>query len=168
LPEKYDNRKIEEIYSRQVDVVHRVCLSYVKSAADAEDCVSDTFVKLMKTRPEFLNEEHERAWLIRVAMNVCKDSLKRAAPLNYEDYAATLHAPDDSERRDVLDAVRALPDELRTVVSLYFYEGYTHAEVAEILGISESTVRRHIEKSKTLLKDVLSPESTSERQVSEL
>ncbi|MCL1831628.1 MAG: sigma-70 family RNA polymerase sigma factor [Oscillospiraceae bacterium] len=151
--EKYD---IGNIYERQVDTVYRVCLSYAKTKADTEDCVSDTFVKLLRARPRFKDIEHEKAWLIRVAINVCKDYLKRPSVLMYEDLGdLAAESPDSFERSDVLDAVRNLPEELRAVLYLYFYEGYKFHEIAEIVGVSESTVRRHMDKAKGLLKSAL-------------
>ena len=149
---KYD---IGEIYARQVDCVYRVCLSYAKTKADTEDCVSDTFMKLIKAQPEFESIEHEKAWLIRVAANTCKDFLKKSAPLDYEELEPTLAAPDNSQNREVMEAVRSLPPDYRDVVYLYFYEGYTHDEIADITKQSKSTVRRHLEKAKELLRDYL-------------
>jgi RNA polymerase sigma-70 factor (ECF subfamily) len=98
-----------------------------------------------------------------VAVNICKDHLKRAPTLDYDDYAATLSVEENHDKRDLLDAVRALPEDYRSVVYLYFYEGYNFSETAAILHISESTVRRYMERAKAQLKDVL-----EERQVSKI
>ena len=70
---------VEAIYLRHVDTVYRVCYSFMGNAADSEDATQSTFVKLMKARPTFTNEEHEKAWLIRVASNHCKDLLRSSA-----------------------------------------------------------------------------------------
>jgi RNA polymerase sigma-70 factor (ECF subfamily) len=165
LPEKYD---VSDIYARQVDVVYRVCLSYVKSKADAEDCTSDTFVKLIKTRPHLTDAQHERAWLIRVAANVCKDHLKRSSrtDANIDDYH-DVRAPSSDESSDLLDAVRALPEDCRGVVYMHYYEGYSFEEIAKILHVSESTVRRHAAHARELLREHLQDYS-QEGQVSKL
>jgi len=151
LRKEYD---IGAIYSRHVDTVYRVCLSYVKTKADTEDCVSDTFMKLIKAAPQFDSQEHEKHWLIRVAINTCKDSLKKTTALPYEELES-LAAPDTTQNREIMDAVRSLPEDCRSVVYLYFYEGYTLDEVAKIVKLSKSTVRRNLEKAKGLLREIL-------------
>lgn len=155
--------ELADIYERQVDTIYRVCVSYTKTKADTEDCVSETFMKLLKSRQKFSTREHEKAWLIRVAINVCKDYLRRPVSVDYESIADTAMAEDTTEKQDVMSAVRALPEEYRAVVYLYYYEGYTLGEVAEILEISLSTVRRHMERALNLLREAL---TDSERSVS--
>jgi len=156
-PEEYN---INEIYQRQVDMVYRVCLSYMKNKADTEDCVSDTFMNLIKSQPQFNDNEHEKAWLIRAASNVCKNRLKHWSRSNVditehecENYS---DSRDNQESRDILDAVRNLPNDCKTAVYLYYYEGYKMAEIAGILQKSESTVRNRLRKAKGLLKEALS------------
>lgn len=66
-----------EIYNRHVDTVYRVCFSFMKNAADTEDMVQGTFLKLFSCKKEFASEEHEKAWLIVTASNTCRDELRR-------------------------------------------------------------------------------------------
>ena len=93
-------KEIAEIYERHVKTVYRICFSYLKTHADTEDAVSDSFVRLIRSEKTFKDTEHEKAWLIRVAINVCKDSLKhwRRKQENLEDY---LNLQDE----DVMSAV---------------------------------------------------------------
>jgi RNA polymerase sigma-70 factor (ECF subfamily) len=156
---------IDEIYARQVDVVYRVCLSYAKNKADTEDCVSDTFMNLIKANPVFADLEHERAWLIRTAANVCKNYLTHwtRKNLNIDDHESELPAYDNihdsTESSDVLQAVRGLPEKLKIPVYLFYYEGYTSAEIAEMLNKPDSTIRGHLRDAKILLKSKLKERS---------
>jgi len=70
------DNEIAAIYTRHVKTIYRVCYTYMKNPADTEDAVSETFIKMIKSAPAFESEEHEKAWLIRTAVNVCKDVLK--------------------------------------------------------------------------------------------
>jgi RNA polymerase sigma-70 factor (ECF subfamily) len=151
----------DEIYARQVDVIYRVCLSYAKNKSDAEDCVSETFMKLIKTRPIFNDTEHERAWLIRTATNICKNHLKHWSrkSVSIDEYDGILTAADNlhdnTESSDILQAVHNLPDRMKTPVYLFYYEGYSSAEIAETLNIPDSTVRSYLHQARGLLKEVL-------------
>ena len=151
-----ETRNINDIYERQVDVVYRVCLSYTQNKSDTEDCVSDTFMKLIKSNVHFNDEEHEKAWLIRTATNICKNHLKHWTKKSvnideHENYGSY----DNTQQSDVLTAVRALPDKLRTPIYLYYYEGYNSVEIAKMLNKPESTIRKHLKQARELLKTQL-------------
>ncbi|MCL1788927.1 MAG: RNA polymerase sigma factor [Oscillospiraceae bacterium] len=149
---------IEKIYQRHVKTVYRVCFTYMKNAADTEDATADTFVKLLKSRPAFTNEEHEKAWLIRTAGNVCKDKLKhwwrnREDIDSYSQLPAPLKT--ESGEPDVTEAVLNLPDKYKTVVYLYYYEGYTTVEISKTLKKPQSTIRNYLHEARNLLKERL-------------
>jgi RNA polymerase sigma-70 factor (ECF subfamily) len=152
---------IDAIYARQVDVIYRVCFSYAKNTADTEDCVSETFMKLIKTKPIFNDTEHERAWLIRTATNVCKNYLKHWSRknINIDECEGRLPTYDNVsetvESSEILAAVRALPERLVTPVYLFYYEGYSSARIAETLGKPDSTIRGYLREAKILLREVL-------------
>jgi RNA polymerase sigma-70 factor (ECF subfamily) len=158
---KVNTDKINEIYERQVDMVYRVCLSYAKNKADTEDCVSETFMKLINSNPDFTDTEHEKAWLIRTAANVCKNHLKHWSRknVNIDDYKDTIpHYGDiqeSVEESELLQAVRNLPDRLKTAVYLYYYEGRNSIEIARILDKPDSTIRGYLMQAKQLLKEKL-------------
>ena len=149
--------EIEEIYRRQVRTVFRVCFTYMKSVADTEDAVSDTFVKMIKTAPAFDNEEHEKAWLIRTAVNVCKDALKHwwRKCEDISDYSDTLESESPLDVDDVTEAVLGLPEKYKAVVYLYYYEGYTSVEISELLHKPKSTIRNHLHEARNLLRERL-------------
>ena len=115
---------IAQIFARHAQTVYRVCWSYLGNAADAEDAVQSVFMKLVDNPRAFEDEEHEKAWLIVVAANLCKDVLKSA----HRTRAAEL--PDDvADMRpdgpidETLDAVLRLPSLYKDCVSLHYYEG---------------------------------------------
>ena len=150
------DKEIAEIYSRHIKTIYRVCFAYMRNSADTEDAVQDTFVKLIRSGASFESEEHEKAWLIRTASNVCKDILKAwwRRRENLEDYEQ-LYSTGGLEVDDTLKAVMALPDKYKTVVYLYYYEGYTSVEIAEILRKPQSTVRNYLHEARKVLREQL-------------
>ncbi|MDR3208000.1 MAG: RNA polymerase sigma factor [Oscillospiraceae bacterium] len=150
------NKEITEIYERHVKTVYRVCFPYMKSAADTEDAVQNTFLNLMRSAPAFENEEHEKAWLIRTAANLCKDSLRNRWR-KHEDLADYQHlqSRENLDVDETLGAVMALPDKYKSVVYLHYYEGYTCVEIAKILGKPQSTVRVHLFEARNILRERL-------------
>ena len=135
-------------------------------AAEAEDAVQAVFLKLVDRPRPFADEEHEKAWLIVCAGNLCKDILKsprhaRRAALP-DDMADNL--PDErpgigGEGDDVREAVLALPAKYKQCVYLYYYEGYRTAEIAAMTGTPASTVRSHLSEARALLRKTLGGES---------
>lgn len=153
------SQMFEEIYKRQSAMVYRVCFSYMKNAPDAEDMTADVFEKLLKAGKNFHDAEHEKAWLLRTAINQCKDSLKhwwrkRADIHDYEHIEASSPTPEN----EVLEIVLGLPERYKDVVYLYYYEGYQTAEIASILNKPHSTIRSHLREARNLLKGVLEDE----------
>ena len=149
----------EDVYERQIEMIYRVCFSYTKNAADAEDIAAEVFEKLLRHGLAFKSQEHEKAWLLRVAINLCKNHLKswRRGLANIDDYENIEYAdspPDNDLAKTVLD----LPPRYKDVIYLYYYEGYSTAEVACILKKPESTIRNHMREARILLKGVLEDE----------
>jgi RNA polymerase sigma-70 factor (ECF subfamily) len=134
-------------------------LALLGSKTDAEDAVQETFFRLIRRQPHFENPEHEKAWLIRTASNICKNELKhwrrRQADL---DAHADLPAPEQTESGDIMDAIMSLPERCKTVIYLYYYEGYQTAEIAKMLRKPHSTIRNHLREARLLLKERLGDE----------
>ncbi|MCL2141115.1 MAG: RNA polymerase sigma factor [Dehalococcoidia bacterium] len=151
------DREIEQIYIRHVKTVYRVCYTYLRNAADTEDAVSSTFVKMIKKAPEFNSEEHEKGWLIRTASNVCKDFLKHWSRHNVDiaNYADTLKSETILEADSLVESVYSLPDKYKTVVHLYYYDGYTSTQIANILRKPQSTIRNYLHEARNILKEKL-------------
>ena len=145
------------------DMLLRLAYSRLQSEADAEDCVQEVYLKLLRHRPAFRDAEHEKAWLIRTASNLCKNELKhwRRRTEDIEDYAH-LAGTTDVPADDILQAVLSLPDRCKTPVYLYYYEGYTTPQIAEMLKKRPSTVRNQLREARLLLKERLGDDDLEE------
>ncbi len=139
------------------DTVRRLCMVHLKNQADTEDIFQTVFLKYVLSTAVFENEEHEKAWFIRVTINACKDLLKsffrsRTVPLEelLEEPASL-----SEENREVWQAVLALPLKYRDVVFLHYHEGYTAPQISRILGKNVNTVYTLLTRSKDLLKKSL-------------
>lgn len=146
---------IEAVFNRQVSTVYKVCYNHLRNAADAEDAAQSVFVKAIRTQARFESEEHERAWLIRVAANHCKDLLKNAERRNVALDEAPEPAEPACEHDATLEAVMSLPSKYKDAVYLYYYEGYTAVEIARLLDRNESTVRSHLSEARAILRETL-------------
>ncbi len=157
------DKEIANIYARHIHTVYRVCFTYMKNSVDTEDAVQDTFVKMIRYQVVFESEEHEKAWLIRTATNVCKDNLKAwwRKRENIEDYSQ-LYGVSGIEIDDTLKVVMGLPDKYKTVVYLYYYEGYTSVDIAEILHKPQSTIRNYLHEARNVLRKELGSDFNEE------
>jgi RNA polymerase sigma-70 factor (ECF subfamily) len=151
------SQSIEEIYERHVSMIYRVSFSYVKNTADAEDISSEVFAKLIRAGVKFKSAEHEKAWLLRTAINLCKNNLKhwRRKNENIDDYI-NLHNKNHED--ETLQAVMELPERYKYAVYLYYYEGYSSEEIARMLKKPRSTVLNHLHEARKILKGVLGNE----------
>ena len=136
-----------------------MCYSFLGSAADAEDATQATFMRLIDHPRTFDDEGHERAWLITVASNLCRDVLKSAARtrtvampegVEYVDERATADQIDET-----LEAVLRLPEKYKDVVYLHYYEGMPTDEIAQVVGSPPSTVRNRLRDARKLLRQML-------------
>ena len=152
-------KEIIQIYNRQVDTVYRVCYSFMKNRPETEDMVQETFLRLISSGKHFENERHERAWLIVTASNVCKDTLK-SLWRRYEDIEDHLNIPqagDDGEN-SVMEAILQLPQDYKDAVYMYYYEGYSTAEIAQYCGCADATIRSRLSRAKKRLLSLLGGE----------
>lgn len=154
VQKKQDRKEyLAEIYRRNVDTVYRVCWLYMKNQSDTEDAVSDTFVRLMRSDITFENEEHEKSWLIVTARNICKDMLK--SPKYQNEPLDENMLTGETLTDEMLAAVKELPEKYRTAVYLYYYEGYTCGEIADMLGTIKSTVISRLARGRKILKKII-------------
>ena len=136
------------------DAVYRLALCRLGGRADAEDVYQEVFLRLLRDTTDFRDDEHLKAWLLRVTVNCCNDLcrsawFKRTAPLEAApDAAAPVHDGHD----ELWQAVRALPDDLRTVVWLHYVEGYGTDEIASLVGCRPATVRTRLYRARQKLK----------------
>lgn len=125
----------------------------MKNVPDTEDMVQNTFIRLMKDKTQFQSEEHEKAWLIRTATNLCKDHFKHWWNKTVGiDNVSEMTVEESFVIDETLEKVMKLPSKLKTAVYLYYYEGYSTVEIAKMLGKKESTVRSHLHTGRKILK----------------
>jgi len=147
---------IAEIYDRHKDMIYRICFAFMKNRADTEDILQETFISLIKADTIFASSEHEKAWLIRTASNLCKNNLRHwwRKRENIEDYEG-LQTQNEFEIDETFKVVMSLPDKYKTVVYLYYYEGYDSVEISEILGKPQSTIRYFLSNARKILRTKL-------------
>lgn len=146
---------ILDTYSR---TIIRLCYTYVRNIFDAEDIAQDVMVALLKRGKGFESPEHEKAWLLRTAINKCKNHLRsgwitRTVKLNDADPSET----DDltETQSEVLEAVLSLPEKYRTVIHLFYYDGYSIKEISQIVGKKAATVGTLLARGRALLKEMM-------------
>ena len=150
------NKEVTEIYEQHKFMIYRVCFAYMKNATDTEDVVQDTFIQLIKKGPKFESGEHEKAWLIRVATNLCKNKLKhwwrRRTRLEQEN---TIIGSTNIEIDETLQVIMNLPDAYKVVTYLYYYEGYNSVEISKLFEKPPSTIRNHLHEARSILREKL-------------
>ena len=156
-----DNCRIEETIRKYSNMLYRICLVYLASEDQAEDALQETFIRYMKKAPKFNDAEHEKAWLIRVATNICRDICRfrlRNTDLNIDDFEN--YCGTDDKSVEILELVLNLPQKHKEVILLYYVEGYKVNEISELLSISVSAVKKRLQYARKKLKLELEKEET--------
>lgn len=150
---KWDINLIVEEYA---DTITRICYSYGKNYDDTQDIMQNVFLKLMRANPKFDSKEHEKAWIIRVTINECKDFLKnifrRHASL---EEIQEIPIEEEADLSYIREAVLKLPDKYKSVIYLFYYEGYTVVEIAGILHKKENTIYTWMNRARQMLKEMV-------------
>jgi RNA polymerase sigma-70 factor (ECF subfamily) len=131
--------------------LYRLAYAYLKNRHDAEDAVQEVFLAYLRGAPGFLSEAHEKAWLIRVTVNRCKNQLKSGW------FRSRRPLPEDlpvmmEEESELLRAVMALDEKYRLPIHLYYYEGYQIKEIAELLGDKPATIGTRLARGRDILR----------------
>ena len=150
---KWDINLIVEEYA---DTITRICYSYGKNYDDTQDIMQNVFLKLMRANPKFDSKEHEKAWIIRVTINECKDFLKnifrRHASL---EEIQEIPIEEEEDLSYIREAVLKLPDKYKSVIYLFYYEGYLAVEIAGILHKKENTIYTWMNRARQMLKEMV-------------
>ncbi len=177
-----EERQIEEMVRKYSNMLYKICIVILCNEQDVQDAIQETFCRLMEKRPVFEGEEHEKAWLIRVATNICKDMLRfkmRHPKISIEsigsikavdstetidsiDVIGSTQAADPIERlsaylvapryRETLTELFKLPLKLRTVIYLHYVEEYQIKEISDILGITQHAVKKRLQRGREQLR----------------
>jgi RNA polymerase sigma-70 factor (ECF subfamily) len=160
-----DSFKIEEFVYKHENKIYRTALAIMGNTADAEDVMQEVFLKVITESQKkdfgFNSDEHEEAWLTRVTVNQCKNVLrmnKWRRTISLEEIAETHGACD--EKSKLLESINVLPSKQRIAIYLYYYEGYSTKEIAEITHQTDTTVRSHLARARKKLKDLLTDSET--------
>ncbi len=158
-----EEQEVNGAIDRYADTVRRLCMVHLKNREDTEDIFQNVFLKYALSSVDFQSAEHEKAWIIRVTINACRDLLRsffrsRTVPMEESSSLAAL----EPETRDVLEAVLALPEKYKNVIYLHYYEGYPAAEIGRILGKNTNTVYTLLDRGRKLLKEKLGGEEVGE------
>ena len=150
------NQQAERLANAYADAILRLSYTYLKNTYDAQDVCQTVFVKLLTEPREFESAGHERAYVLRMAANACKDLLKSPWRKRTCGLETVLEVPaPEAGDGSVLAAVNELPAHYRAVIYLFYYEGYTAAEIGKILGVPAATVHTRLARGRARLKDIL-------------
>ncbi|MCH5251117.1 MAG: RNA polymerase sigma factor [Lachnospiraceae bacterium] len=144
-----DVRKAVLKYS---DMLYKICIVILCNEQDVQDAIQDTFCRYMEKKPNFRDEQHEKAWLIRVATNISRDMIRfriRHPKVSIDELENSLAAP---EHKETLRELLELPVKQKVAIYLHYVEGYQIKEIADILGITEGAVKMRLQRGRELMK----------------
>ena len=130
------------------DMLYKICIVILCNEQDVQDAIQDTFCRYMEKKPQFRDEEHEKAWLIRVATNISRDMIRfriRHPKVSIDELGNSLVAP---EQKETLRELLELPVKQKMVIYLHYVEGYHIKEIADILGITEGAVKMRLQRGR--------------------
>lgn len=146
------DEEIESVVSAYSNMLFRLCFTYLKNREDAKDAVSGVFLKYICKGKPFESEEHKKAWLIRVASNECKNLLRFNRAHLFCDIDENLPSYENENEKEALNMLFSIKEKYRTVLYLHYIEGYKAEEIAKILSISPSCVRKRLQYGREKLK----------------
>lgn len=150
-----DMLSVENALDSYGNAILRLAYSYLHSMNDAEDILQDTLIQYMQSAPVFANENHEKAWLLRVASNLSKNRIDYNKIRETDELEETLAVQEREDLSFVWDAVKNLPEKYREVIHLYYQEGYKTKEISKILNRKESSIRTDLKRGREQLKEIL-------------
>ena len=148
---------VTKLFDEFSDMVYRVAFMRVSQAADADDIFQDVFLRLVKHADKLKNHEHAKAWLIRCTINCCNSHHRSAwqkKTVGIEENIYYGQTDLSYQHIELLDAVRSLTPDHQEVIHLFYYEGYSGKEIADILDISENTVKSRLRRARLELQDL--------------
>lgn len=156
-----DTAQFNAYAAKYMDTVFRLAFSWLKSPADADDVTQNVLLSLYRTDYPFESDEHVRSWLMKVTVNECRKVWRRPfrSHENIDDYAETL-AFEDPSYRDLFEAIMQLDRDKRTVIVLYYIEGYSIKEIAEILDVPAATIGTRLARARAKLAQYLKEEES--------
>ena len=155
IKDRETGRQAERLLDQYGNSVLRLAYSYLHNMSDAEEILQETLIRYLQTAPEFENSAHEKAWLMKVAANLSKNRIDYNQRRATDELKEELLVQDQEDLSFVWEAVKALPEQYRETIHLFYYEGYSTAQIARILTRKESSVRSDLRRGREKLKQVL-------------
>lgn len=146
------NEYLNYMVEKYADMVYRIALTRTNNKSDSEDIFQEVFLRITRKMPNFANAEHEKAWVIRVTIN-CSNNLLTSSWRNKTQELEENIQFENEQRHDIYYEVAKLPVKYRTVIYLFYYEGYKIKEISKILNMAESTVKTRLARAKEKLKN---------------
>ena len=153
------NRRTEQIIDTYGNSILRLSYSYIHNLTDAEDLLQEVLIRYLRSAPSFESAEHEKAWLLRVTINLSKNKIKFNQRRHTSELIdADFYTEAESDLKIVWEAVKSLPSAYAEVLHLFYQEGYPTEQIASLLSKKESTVRSLLHRGRAKLKAVLKEE----------
>lgn len=143
--------EVDRILQVYGDMLYHTAYLLLGNPHDVQDALQETLLRYLEKAPAFVSSNHEKAWLLRVVSNCCKDYLRfrrRHSCLDLESIRECLPAQENTH----LQELYALPAKWKTVLILHYFEGYSVKEIGEILGLSESAVKKRLQRAREALR----------------
>ena len=147
-----DDTRIENIINLYGDLLYRTGIIILGNPQDVQDVLQEVMLKVLQKMPEFHDSEHEKAWLLRVTINLCKDMLRFRFRHQYIQIDELEIEAVDTDDRQLLQEIIQLPSSWRIVLILHYVEGYSLREIADILSVSENAVKKRMQRAKKALR----------------
>jgi RNA polymerase sigma factor (sigma-70 family) len=143
---------ITDLVQKYSDMVLRLALTYLKNITDAQDICQTVFIKIFEQNKTFVDSEHEKAWIIRVTINACKDIMRSPWKKRFFSMGEVALPIKDQGNKEVVSMVLGLPTKYRSVLYLHYFENYSTSEIAGLLNRNEATIRTQVKRARELLK----------------
>lgn len=158
MPDPMRERALMDAMEKHRHRVYRLAVSCLKRRADAEDVLQEVFLKYYRSAPEFENEEHEKAWLLKVTTNTCISLLRSPWKWFWQPVPESLPANEQPDGQWLIDLVHRLPPSHALIIHLHYYEDYSVREIAGILRVPEGTVKSRLARARKRLGEMIEKE----------
>ena len=139
--------------------LYRLCSVITGNREDASDAVQECFLKYVEKAPEFNDAEHEKAWLIKVASNICKDILRKRKHHSFVSLDEIRNLGTSENNAQILGMLVSLEEKYRIVIHLHYVEGYKTGEIASMFGITEAAVKKRLQRGRNALREIYEKEA---------
>lgn len=144
-----------QAYEKNSKSIYTVAYNYLKNSDDAAEITQETFMKLYTSEENFKSDEHIKAWLIRVGINLCKNHLRNRKKFSDEPIPDDIPSKEEKQDNDLLEVVMQLPEKYRIPIHLFYYEDYSLKQIAKVLDLTEGTVKTRLKRGREKLQKML-------------